>query len=243
MTNSNCTNQTASASEQKIQRIAALRAKVRFWSAEFHRTRAEEWANAISHLVGTVFGIVALTLMCVFASLRGTAIHVVSCAIYGATLIILFNSSTLYHLIANHRLKSIFQVLDHVSIYLLIAGTYTPFALVTLQGPQGWTVFTIVWGLAALGILCEVVFTRLKFLSLPIYLLMGWLVVGFFKPLMANIPMPGAVMLMVGGVVYTLGVIFYVMDKVPYMHTVWHFFVLGGSVCHWVAINFYVIPR
>lgn len=243
MSNDNCTSKNDSGSEQKIQRIAALRAKARVWANEFHRTRGEEWANAISHLVGTVFGIVALTLMCVFAALRGSAIHVVSCAIYGATLIILYNSSTLYHLAINRRLKSFFQVLDHVSIYLLIAGTYTPFALITLQGPSGWTVFGIIWGLAILGILCEVVFTRLKFLSLPIYLLMGWLILGFFKPLIANIPMTGAVMLMVGGVVYTLGVIFYAMDKVPYMHTIWHFFVLGGSVCHWVAINFYVIPR
>ncbi len=231
------------ATEKKIRRIGALRAKVQFWAKEFHRTRAEEWANAISHLAGTIFGVVALTLMCVYASLRGTAIHVVSCAIYGATLIILFNSSTLYHLVANHRVKSVFQILDHVSIYLLIAGTYTPFALVTLQGAQGWTVFGIVWGLAIVGILCEVVFTKLKFLSLPIYLLMGWLAIWFFKPLMANISLPGGVMLVVGGVVYTLGVIFYVLDKVPYMHTIWHFFVLGGSVCHWVAIHFYVIPR
>jgi len=230
--------------EKKIQRISALRAKAQHWRKDFHRTRAEEWANAMSHLAGTVFAIVALTLMCVYASLRGTAIHVVSCAIYGSTMIILYNSSTLYHLISNYRIKSIFQSLDHIGIYLLIAGTYTPFALAALRGPQGWTVFGIVWGLAAVGIFCEVVFSiKLRFLSLPIYLLMGWVVVGFIKPLMASMPLPGIVMLVVGGIVYCLGVIFYVMDKVPYMHTIWHFFVLGGSVCHWIAIYFYVIPR
>lgn len=235
---------TSAETEKKIQRISALRARVQYWSKEFHRTRAEEWANAISHLVGTIFAVVALVLMCVYASLRGTAIHVVSCAIYGSTMIILYNSSTLYHLVSKHRFKSIFQSLDHIGIYLLIAGTYTPFALAALRGPQGWTVFGIVWGLAAVGIFCEVVFTtRQRFLSLPIYLLMGWVVVAFIKPLMASMPLPGMALLVAGGIVYSLGVIFFVMDKVPYMHTVWHFFVLGGSVCHWVAIHFYVIPR
>lgn len=215
-----------------------------FYRKEFHRTRAEEWANGITHMVGVVFGIVALTLMVVFASFKGNAWHITSCAVYGATLVMLNFSSTLYHLLKSFKAKRIWQYFDHCSIYFLIAGTYTPFALVTLHGALGWTIFGIVWGLTLAGVLVELLLPPkwIMYTSLPIYLLQGWLIVGVFKYVITNLPLPGLVMLIVGGGVYTLGVVFYVMDRTPYMHTIWHLFVLGGNVCHWVCVAFYVIP-
>jgi hemolysin III len=211
---------------------------------EFHRSRAEEWANGISHLLGIVFGIVALTLMCVFAAMHGNAWHVTSCAIYGATIILLYKSSMMYHLVKGLKAKRIWQIFDHSSIYLLIAGTYTPYALVTLRGSTGWWIFGVVWALALLGIFFETLLPRWAvYASLPIYLLMGWLIVFAFGAIRASLPYPGLLMLVIGGVVYTLGVIFYCLDRVPYMHTIWHLFVLGGTVCHWVSIMFYVIPE
>ena len=230
-------------SSQLYPRSGQLRERVLSWRREFDRTRGEEWANGISHLAGTIFGIVALVLLCVWAVLYGNATAIVSSAVFGATLILLYNSSTLYHLVRGYRLKSLFQVFDHISIYLLIAGTYTPFALLGLRGKEGWTVFFIVWGLALLGLLLETVFRKLRKLSLLIYLGMGWIVVFFIPTLLSNINTPALALLIAGGLSYTIGVIFYAMDKVPYMHTVWHFFVLGGSVCHWISINFYVIPQ
>lgn len=228
--------------DECVEQLEKQREQEERWAKEFHRSRGEELANAMSHLAGTVFSIVALTMMCVYASFFGTARHIASCAVFGATLVILYNCSTLYHLTRNYRLKSFFQMLDHISIYLLIAGTYTPFALGALEGKRGWTLLAIVWSLALIGILCETALRRLRRLSLPIYLLMGWLALFFIRPLVQSLSTTGAVMLIAGGVVYTLGVIFYALDKVPYMHTVWHFFVLGGSVCHWVAVNFTIIP-
>lgn len=211
---------------------------------EFHRTRGEEWTNGISHMVGLIFGIVALTLMCVFSALYGNAWHITSCAIYGATIILLYKSSMMYHLVKGPRAKRIWQIFDHVSIYLLIAGTYTPYALVTLHGSTGWWVFGAVWGLALLGIFIEVVIPRwATYASLPIYLLMGWMIIFAFSEVRASLPPMGLRMLFIGGVVYTLGVIFYCLDKVPYMHSIWHLFVLGGTVCHWVSVMFYVIPQ
>lgn len=229
--------------EECLESMEKQRQQEAVWAKKFHRSRAEELANAMSHLAGTIFSIVALTMMCVYAAFFGTARHVVGGAIFGTTLVILYNCSTLYHLARNYRLKSAFQILDHVSIYLLIAGTYTPFALGPLWGKRGWILLGVVWGLALIGILCETVLIRLKCLSLPIYLLMGWLALFFIRPLVQSLSTTGAVMLVTGGVVYTLGVIFYVMDKVPYMHTIWHFFVLGGSICHWVAVNFTILPN
>ena len=208
---------------------------------EFFRSRAEEWANAMSHLVGLIFGIVGLTLMCVFAAQRGTARHVVACAIYGTTLIFMFNNSMLYHLVKPLRLKRVFQIMDHVSIYLLIAGSYTPFTLLALSPGWGWSIFGIIWGLALVGLLVDIFFRR-EWLVVIIYLVMGWLIIFVFKQLCANLSLTGLILLLTGGGVYTLGVIFYAMDRVPYMHTVWHFFVLGGVVCHWVAVTFCLIP-
>lgn len=214
-----------------------------FYKQEFHRTRGEELANGITHTLGAVFGVVALTLMVVFSALRGNAWHIVSCSIYGATLILLTTSSSIYHFLTNFKAKRVMQIMDHCTIYFLIAGTYTPFALVTLHGTIGWVIFGIEWGLTVIGVLIEVLRPKwVKYTSLPIYIVMGWLAVLSFHTLIQGLKTGGTVMLITGGVVYTLGVIFYVMDRTPYMHTIWHLFVLGGNVCHWVCIMFYVIP-
>lgn len=214
--------------------------RIALWLKEFHRSSGEEWANFATHLAGMIFGIFALTFMCVLTAQQGDARKIVSCAIYGFTLIVLYNCSMLYHLVWRLPVKAVLQVFDHISIYLLIAGTYTPFTLVTLGNTAaGWTLFGVSWGLAALGILSELLIRpRREWIALLITLAMGWEIIFAFRPLMQHISHLGLVMLVIGGVVYTLGVIFYVMDRVPYMHTVWHCFVLGGSVCHWVAITF-----
>lgn len=229
--------------EEKANTECACDADMAKWASEFHRTSGEEWANAATHLAGLVFGIFALTFMCVLAAQQGDPRRVVSCAIYGSTLIVLYNFSMLYHLIWKWRVKAVFQIMDHISIYLLIAGTYTPFALVTLsESWRGWTIFGTAWGLAAIGILSEIcIRPRKEWLALTITLLMGWQIILVFKTICSNLSTCALVMLIAGGVTYTLGVIFYAMDRVPYMHTIWHCFVLGGTVCHWVAITFGVI--
>ncbi len=217
-----------------------LHDKLAKWAKEFHRTSAEEWANAGTHLTGVVFGIFALTFMLVITSQQGDPRKIVSAAIYGTTLVILYTFSCLYHLIWKWNVKAAFQVMDHISIYLLIAGSYTPYTLVTLKdSPVGWTSFGIAWGLATIGILSEILLKpRREWLACTITLLLGWHSVFFFKILCAAISTLGLVMLIVGGVLYSAGVAFYVLDRTPYMHTVWHCFVLAGSICQWVSITF-----
>lgn len=215
--------------------------KVAFWAREFHRSNGEEWANAMSHFAGFVFGIFALTYMVIMSSLQGDARKIVSSAIFGFTLVFLYNSSALYHLVWKNSVKEVLQKLDHISIYLLIAGTYTPYCLVVLREEPKicWTVLGTTWILAVFGILQECLFeVRREWLSCLLYLAMGWQIIFVVHKVIAHMNTCGWIMLFVGGGVYTLGVIFYAMDRVPFMHTVWHFFVLGGSVCHWVSITF-----
>ncbi len=230
---------TPSPKERRLQKIMD---QMKHWGEDFHRTKGEEWANFGTHFAGAVFSIFALTFMCVKTGETGNPRCVVSAAIYGTTLLVLYSASALYHLTRRWRVKGILQTFDHVSIYLLIAGSYTPFALVSLQeGPLGLWVLVITWILAALGILAETaVKPRREWLTLLITLAMGWEALFFWKPILKVLDTPGLVMLLVGGVLYTLGVPFYVMDRTPYMHTIWHAFVLAASVCHWVAIQFSV---
>ena len=218
---------------------------LRLCREEFHRTRGEEWANGITHIIGTVFSITALVLMVVSAAIHGTAWHVVSCAIYGATLILLTLSSTLYHLLKGFRAKRVFQIFDHCTIYLLIAGTYMPFLFISMRhNGIAWVIFGIEWGLAILGILIETLAPKLvKYASLPIYLIMGWLLVIDSRGFIDNMTSTGLLMLAIGGILYTLGVIFFLMDHTPYMHTIWHVFVLAGMACQWVCVMFSVIPH
>ena len=203
----------------------------------------EETINALTHGLGALFSLPGLAVLVVLASLRGDAWHIVSFSIYGATLVLLFSSSTLYHGCRSERAKHICRVIDHASIYLLIAGTYTPFVLVTLRGGWGWSLFGVIWGLALAGIVFQVFFVgRFRVLQTLIYLLMGWLVVIAAKPLLARVPLPGLLWLLAGGLSYSGGVLFYLWKKLPYHHAVWHLFVLAGGVCHYFAILFYVLP-
>ena len=206
-------------------------------------TFGEELANSITHGLGIALSVAGLVILVVLSAIHGNAWHVVSCAIYGATMILLYTASTLYHSFQNPNVKRIMRVLDHSSIYLLIAGTYTPFTLVTLHGPWGWSLFGVVWGLAMAGIAFKVYFTgRFPKISTIIYVGMGWIAVIAIKPLMDILPTGGLIFLFGGGLSYTFGVIFYVWHKLPYHHAVWHLFVLGGTVLHFFGILFYVVP-
>jgi hemolysin III len=207
-------------------------------------TIINEIANAVTHGIGTVFAVAALVILVVFAGSYGDLWHIISVAIYGSTLVILYLTSTLYHSFQGRRVKHIFRILDHSAIYLLIAGTYTPFTLVTLRGALSWTVFAIIWTMALSGVVLKVLFIK-KFAILFIifYLLMGWLVLFTIKPLLLNLPGGGLIWLITGGVFYSLGVIFYIIGKKRLLyHAIWHLFVLGGSICHFFSILFYVLP-
>ena len=203
----------------------------------------EETINALTHGLGALLSLGGLVVLVLMASRHGDAWHIVSCSIYGATLVLLFASSTLYHGCRGERAKHICRIVDHSSIYLLIAGTYTPFVLVNLRGSWGWSLFGVIWGLAAAGIVFQIFFVhRFRLAQTLIYLAMGWLVVVAFKPLLARVPKPGLLWLLFGGLCYTVGAVFYLWKKLPYHHAVWHLFVLGGSICHYFAILFYVLP-
>ncbi len=203
----------------------------------------EEIANSITHAVGVVGAIAGLAVLMAFASVFGTAWHIVSCSIYGATQIILYTTSTLYHSIPLPRAKAVLRRFDHAAIFLLIAGTYTPFTLVNLRGPWGWSLFGLIWGLALLGIALQgrLIRHRAILTTLP-YVAMGWVVVIAIKPLLASVASGGLALLVGGGLAYTVGSLFYVWRRLPYHHAIWHVFVLAGSILHFFAILFYVIP-
>ena len=203
----------------------------------------EEIAHSITHGVGAVLAIAGLAVLVAFAALRGNAWHVVGCSVYGATLVLMYAASTIYHAVPQPRAKRVFRILDHSSIYLVIAGTYTPFTLVTLRGAWGWTLFGLVWGMAALGIVFKALaLGRLRILSVVFYLVMGWLVVLASKPLLHALRPGGLILLAAGGAAYTLGVVFFAWKRMPYHHMIWHLFVLTGSVLHFFAVLFYVVP-
>jgi hemolysin III len=205
---------------------------------------AAETANSITHGLGVVLSVLALVLLTMAAALRGSARHVVACVIFGCTLVLLYTMSTLYHALRNRRAKRVFHILDHSAIYLLIAGTYTPFCLSTLRGGWGWSLFGVVWGLAVLGVAFKSVYTgRFEFLSTAVYLAMSWMVLIAAGPLWRALPARGLAWLMAGGVCYTAGVLFYTCHRLKFHHAVWHLFVLAGSLCHVVSVIGYVIPR
>ena len=203
----------------------------------------EELANSITHAVGVVLAIAGLAVLTSFASVFGTVWHVVACSIYGATQILLYTASTLYHSIPLPRAKAVLRRCDHTAIFLLIAGTYTPFALVSLRGPWGWSIFALVWGLALTGIALQSILIRHRALVTAIpYVAMGWVGVVAIKPLVDSVALGGVLLLFAGGLAYTLGSVFYVWRRLPYHHAIWHLFVLMGSTLHFFAILFYVIP-
>jgi hemolysin III len=203
----------------------------------------EEIANSVTHGVGIVLSVAGLAVLTAFASTFGSAWHIVSCSIYGASQILLYTASTLYHSIPLPRAKAVLRVLDHAAIFLLIAGTYTPFALVNLGGAVGWTIFGVVWGLAITGIALQAILIRHKsILSVLPYVAMGWLAVFAIKPMLESIAPGGLALLLAGGLCYTLGCAFYVWRRLPYHHAIWHIFVMAGSALHFFAVFFYVIP-
>lgn len=202
----------------------------------------EELLNSITHGIGLALSIAGFVVLLILAAARGSSWQIVSCAVYGTSLVALYTASTLYHGIPAPTLKRILRILDHSAIYLLIAGTYTPFLLVNLRGPIGWTLLAIVWTLAIAGILLKFWFVeRLPILSTLVYLLMGWLALTAIQPLIAAVPHSGLAWLLAGGALYSFGVVFYASKKIPYAHAIWHVFVIAGSICHYVAVLLCVI--
>lgn len=204
---------------------------------------AEEVANVATHAVGALLSVVGLTVLVVLAAKFGTAVHVVTSAVFGVMMVFLYTASSVYHAVTSARAKHVAKIVDHAGIYLLIAGTYTPFTLVTLAGPWGKGLFIAVWALALVGISLEAFWVyRPKWLSAVVFLAMGWMVMLASGQLFAALAPNGLRLLMAGGLFYSLGTLFYVMKRVPYMHAVWHGFVLGGTACHFFAVALYVIP-
>lgn len=206
-------------------------------------TPREELANSLTHGLGAALSVAGLVLLVIRAAQHGDAWHVVSTAIFGTTLVLLYAASTLYHSLRGERLKQSLRKFDHAAIFLLIAGSYTPFVLVTLRGPWGWSLFGVVWGLAVAGMTIKFWLAgRFKLLSTLIYVAMGWLVLVAIKPLVAALPAGGMKLLVAGGLCYTGGAVFYLWKRLPYHHAIWHLFVLGGSACHFVLFYRHVLP-
>jgi hemolysin III len=202
----------------------------------------EEIVNVITHGLGLLLSIPALVLLIVYASLYGTVWHIVSFSIYGSTLVTLYLASTLYHAARKPKVKENLNIFDHAAIYLLIAGTYTPFLMVTLRGPWGWSLFGVVWGLAVVGVVMKFFFmSKYKIVSALAYVLMGWVIIIAVKPLINNLDTGGLWWLLAGGISYTIGAVLYTLKRLPYHHGIFHVFVLGGSFAHWVAVFCYVL--
>ena len=205
---------------------------------------AEELINVYSHAVGAVLSIIALALL-ILRSIQETGIlPLVSFTIFGASLVMLYITSTVYHNCKTPQLRSRLRIFDHVSIYVLIAGTYTPFALITLQGMTGWLIFGISWGFAVTGSSLKLFFTgRFKLISTLMYIFMGWLILFVIKPLANDLVDAGMLWLVIGGISYSLGAIIYSIKRIPFNHAIFHMFVLLGSFCHFVAVYFYLLPQ
>ena len=201
----------------------------------------EEIANSITHGIGAILSIAALSILVVFASQHKDAWRIVSFSIYGATLFLLYLTSTLYHAFTHEKLKKFFRLMDHSCIYLLIAGTYTPPTLIAMRGAWGWTLFGLIWAMAAAGLVFKAFnMGKYQFISVVIYIIMGWLAIVAIKPMLAALPAGMFAWFLVGGLFYTFGVVFYAWEKLPYNHAIWHLFVLGGSITHFFGILFYL---
>ncbi|HYH87167.1 MAG TPA: hemolysin III family protein [Pyrinomonadaceae bacterium] len=210
---------------------------------EVERLPVEEIANCVTHGIGLALSVVGMVALVLLAWLYGGTLHVVSSSVYGASLVTLYLASTLYHGARSPRAKHVFQVVDHCCIYLLIAGTYTPFTLVTLRGGWGWTLFGLVWVLSLAGIIFRIIFgTRYKPVTVVSYVLLGWLCVIAVKPILATVPLGALAWIAAGGLAYTSGVVFFAAHRIPHNHAIWHVFVLAGSICHFIAVALYVIP-
>lgn len=204
----------------------------------------EEVAHTLTHGIGAIASIVALVFMLIWAARHGDSWHMLSAAIYGSSLVLLYTASTLYHALPSPRLKYFFQQADHAAIYILIAGTYTPFLLINLRGAWGWSLLALVWSIAVIGVVIELVLKeRKKWLSLSLYLGLGWMALIAINPMLDKVASGGLLLLLGGGLAYSLGVSFYVWKSLKYHHAVWHLFVLAGSVLHFLSIFYYVLPH
>jgi len=211
---------------------------------EAHYTLREERLNSLTHGLGALLSAIGTLVLVLAAAREGDVWKIVSFSVFGASLVLLYSASAFYHASRSPKAREIWKMLDHCAIFLLIAGTYTPFLLVNLRGPTGWTLFGIIWGLALAGIILKLVFGhRYKILRVIVYLAMGWLIVLAAGELNTQVSELGVRLTVIGGVVYTLGVVFYLADRLPYNHAIWHLFVVGGSLCHFYAIYFAVLPH
>ncbi|GAA0322372.1 hemolysin III family protein [Bacillus carboniphilus] len=206
-------------------------------------SKKEEIANSVTHAIGAALSIAALVLLIVFSSLYGNAWHIVSFTLYGASMVLLYTSSTLLHSFPEGKVKDFFEIIDHSSIYFFIAGTYTPFLFVVVEGALGWTIFGIVWGTAIAGTVFKAFFVKkYLFTSTALYVVMGWFIVLAWKPLTEKLPAEAIQLLVIGGVLFTVGSIFYVWRGFKYHHAVWHIFVIAGTACHFFCVLLYVLP-
>ena len=208
-----------------------------------HYSPREEITNIISHAIGFILSIVALVLLVTHANKYGNIVHIVSFGIFGVSLIILYGASTFYHSTKKPELRNRLRVFDHASIYVLIAGSYTPFTLVTLKGPLGWSILGIAWGMALTGIILKLFLTgKYKLISTLMYVFMGWIIIFAIKPVINNLSSEGLLWLVAGGMSYTIGAIIYSIKKIKFNHAIFHLFVLAGSACHFVSVFYYVLP-
>lgn len=205
---------------------------------------SEERLNIISHAAGFILSIIALAALIVHAYMHGTLLHLLSFGTFGTSLIALYAASTFYHRAKEPMLRSRLRIIDHASIYVLIAGTYTPFALITLNGPTGWIIFAATWGFALIGIVLKFFTTgRYNLISTLMYVFMGWIIVPAIQPLIANLPREGFLWLLTGGIAYTMGAVLYSIKRIKFNHAIFHVFVLVGSFSHFISVFFYVLPR
>ncbi|WP_407272891.1 hemolysin III family protein [Radiobacillus sp. PE A8.2] len=206
-------------------------------------TKGEEISNSITHGIGALLSIAALVILIVYASIQGTVWHVVSFTLFGSTMVLLYTSSTLVHSLPKGKGKDVFEILDHSSIYFFIAGSFTPFLFIAVKGWLGWTLFGIVWGLAIAGTVFKAFFVKkYLFTSTALYVVMGWLIVFAWKPLTEFLPPNGLFLLVLGGLLYTLGAVFYMWRLFKHHHAVWHLFVLGGTMAHFFCVLYYLLP-
>ncbi len=207
------------------------------------RLLIEEFANSITHGIGLALSLAGLAALVVLALARGSFWHILGCSVYGATLVTVYAASTLYHGLQKPRLKHIFRTADQVAVYLLIAGTYTPFMLVNLRGFWGWLLLTIVWALSLTAIAFRIVFAdRHKAVTMSLYVVIAWMAIIAVKPIITTVPIGGLAWIGAGGAAYMTGLVFFAWDRLPFNHTIWHLFVMMGSVCHYFAVMFYVLP-
>ncbi|MCH7820306.1 MAG: hemolysin III family protein [Candidatus Marinimicrobia bacterium] len=206
-------------------------------------SQTEEKINIVSHGIGLVLSCVAFVLLATHANLHGDILHTISFSVFGASLIMLYAASTIYHSAKKPELRKRLKIIDHASIYVLVAGTYTPFTLITLNGTLGWVIFGTSWGLAITGIILKLFFTgKYNLISTSMYVFIGWVIVFAIKPLIDNLSSEGFLWLLAGGISYTVGAVLYSIKKIKFNHAIFHMFVLTGSFCHFISVYFYVLP-